>query len=757
MDGVRSRTVPAVGAGTLIAGKYRLDELLGRGGMGEVWRATHLDLDRRVALKLMHDAADEVAVARFMREAKAAAKVRHRNVVEVLDFGRTAEGDPFLVMEYLEGNSLEDRLFASPPPTIGEVGEWVAGSLSGLAAIHDEGIVHRDMKPGNLHLAEDADGVVPKILDFGIARSVDGSLTPITQSDIAIGTPHYMSPEQVRGVELDHRTDIYAMGVVLYEAFAGRLPFEGPSVSGIIAAIVADSPPPLGSLRPGLAPALIEVVSRAMHRDPAQRYGTAREMREALLDALGLPARVSSVDQTAAIKPSAPEVFMPTMQVGGVEDPEATAPSDGPIPPDALRTDPDREAATSPHAAEATEFDGAPPWRPSPDRPRLDEDDFAGGARRRRALPSWALALVFLVGVGGVFAIRSAMEEPVEAPPPPEVPPPAATVPLVSPPLALEELALRWRGLPAALRAHEIRFASVAGAWQAVAGEDLATDALRALRDGFGRPAGGGDASSVAPAELAVSEVDRPLIPRLRHSRTLLNMRAGPSTRSEILFVIPDGGIVVGLEGEFGGVASELGGTGTWVYGVAGGGKVGWLASSLLVEDEDCLPEFDEGEGDALWARTAWRWEQRPRPAFMVIDEGPPAAPISLRLFRVDGQCGTQPILRRRWRGELESIFISATHPRGEAGESLLVLGVRSANREETLWRAYVGGENEPVWTAPLLTDPNREDRGRVVGSVRSSRGRRGWWPLRYTEGARAPSHFLMWQDGELVLDEPVE
>lgn len=271
--------------GRNIGGKYELIAPIGEGGMGVVWRARHLELEREVALKrLARGESSEVAIARFAREARSAAAVRSPNVVEVLDYGRDDEGEPYLVMELLRGESLAARLEREPPLSLEEALDYVDQALTGLCAIHDAGIVHRDLKPANLFLSQtnDESPVVVKVLDFGIARPAapEASLTHTMQT---LGTPHYMSPEQVRSTKsVDARSDVYSMGVILYQLATGRLPFDGPSASAVIAAIVADDPPPVRSLRPDLAPPIAQVIERAMTKDVRHRFADARALRDAL-------------------------------------------------------------------------------------------------------------------------------------------------------------------------------------------------------------------------------------------------------------------------------------------------------------------------------------------------------------------------------------------------------------------------------------------------------------------------------------------
>src|SRR5690606_30027952 len=207
--------------GLVIAGRYELEALIGEGGMARVWRAKDLTLQRLVAVKflfLREDRDRRTMVDRFLREARIAAAVRHPNVVDLLDFGTTEEGRPFMVMELLAGESLEARLSRQPTLTLEELVRIAAGILDGLAAVHKAGIVHRDLKPDNVFLLDDDGEVRPKLLDFGVSRetsATSGRRSALTTNDgYLVGTPEYMSPEQARGLrDVDWRTDIYSAGV----------------------------------------------------------------------------------------------------------------------------------------------------------------------------------------------------------------------------------------------------------------------------------------------------------------------------------------------------------------------------------------------------------------------------------------------------------------------------------------------------------------------------------------------------------------
>ena len=271
-------------AGDLIGGKYRLIHPLGIGGMGAVWRAEHEALMQQVAIKLLdaRGPAAERAVKRFQREAQIAAGIRHRNIVYISDFG-TDGGAPYLVMELLNGVPLSERLVVGEPLGVGTFLRLMAETLDGLAAVHAAGVVHRDMKPENIFLVRDGGTVFPKLLDFGVSRSTDRTQGhTITREGIVMGTPEYVSPEQARGRMADLRSDLYSLGVVMYEALAGRLPFQADNAADLIVAVLNADAIPLHVLRPELGQALSDIVGRCMARNPDERFQTTDELRAAL-------------------------------------------------------------------------------------------------------------------------------------------------------------------------------------------------------------------------------------------------------------------------------------------------------------------------------------------------------------------------------------------------------------------------------------------------------------------------------------------
>jgi serine/threonine protein kinase len=280
-------------AGNIIDGKYRLLEVIGEGSMGAVWKAVHEPLGKPFALKFLKDIDDHTACLhdRFLSEARISAAVRHRSVVNVLDCGTTYEGTPYMVMEYLEGESLATRLERDPPLPIDELLRLMIATLDGLQAVHEAGILHRDLKPENIVLCPDGSLLIPKLVDFGISRVVapEEGTRRLTVPGTTLGTPWYMAPEQAQALYgMDQRADIYAFGVVLYEALTGRLPFEHDNIQLLLMMVAAGGAAPLHTLRPDLPRGLSDVIERAMHPDPDARFATATELAAGLHAVLDL-------------------------------------------------------------------------------------------------------------------------------------------------------------------------------------------------------------------------------------------------------------------------------------------------------------------------------------------------------------------------------------------------------------------------------------------------------------------------------------
>ncbi|MGE0401017.1 MAG: serine/threonine protein kinase [Kofleriaceae bacterium] len=275
-----------------VIGNYRIEAILGQGGMGVVYRAEHVTLGRAVAVKMLQPSIsnDAAMVQRFFNEARASSAIDHPGIVEIFDFGTHSDGRAFIAMALLQGESLEGRLRrAGPlPPMLGS--SLLAQATSALAAAHARGIVHRDLKPDNLFLVPNEmmpDGLQVKLLDFGIAKLANDQSSFKTQTGALIGTPAYMSPEQCMGAsDLDHRTDIYSLGCILFHVLTGRPPFTSDHGTGmLIAAHLRDEAPDVRSLDPSIPEALALIVRRCLEKDRAARYQTALELRAALVEA----------------------------------------------------------------------------------------------------------------------------------------------------------------------------------------------------------------------------------------------------------------------------------------------------------------------------------------------------------------------------------------------------------------------------------------------------------------------------------------
>ncbi|MDJ0764357.1 MAG: serine/threonine-protein kinase [Myxococcota bacterium] len=275
--------------GKTIDGKYQLLRLLGKGAMGCIYEAIHIVLNRKVAVKIMHDkfAKSRQTIERFIREAQAASSIDHPNIVEVYDIGNEDGGPLYIVMELLKGQSLEQLLKKNQTLPLDTAVMITTQVLSALQAASEKGIVHRDLKPANVFLTVKNNNIHEvKLLDFGIAKIIGSSTFEIssTMPGTLIGTPGYMSPEQARGEkEIDHRIDIWSAGVMLYEMISGALPFDGDTYNEVIGNILLASQPDLSALLPQLPPGLISVIDKALAKDRDIRYSSAAEMIEHLL------------------------------------------------------------------------------------------------------------------------------------------------------------------------------------------------------------------------------------------------------------------------------------------------------------------------------------------------------------------------------------------------------------------------------------------------------------------------------------------
>ncbi len=429
---------PSIRPGQVLDGKFRVERILGEGAMGLVALATHLALEERVALKFLRPEARARPdiVRRFAREARAAARIKNDHVARVYDVGGSADDNPFIVMEFLEGSDLETVLLARTLP-IAEAVEHVIQACEGLTAAHALGIVHRDIKPANLFVTEH--GGVPhvKVLDFGISKAGIGvgldsvDLTGDTTTQI-MGSPHYMSPEQVRSTkDVDLRADIWSLGVVLFELLTATTPFDGTEVTAVIAQVLHEPHRKLRSLREDVPAELEAVVDRCLDKEPDARFQSAADLAAALLPFAPRRAR-DSVERASAI----------SRRSSGRQDVvDSLAPPQMP--------------ASGPHSASDGKL-GPPSSANEAFEPTIPLA-FAPSRPRSRLVPVGILAVALLVVVVGVVFLRSRLasdERAAGAEPSARPSSPDAPVPTSAPTSApTEEHAVAAAAAPAATSA----------------------------------------------------------------------------------------------------------------------------------------------------------------------------------------------------------------------------------------------------------------------------------------------------------------
>src|SRR5687767_4537842 len=301
-------------------GKVRIDKYLARGGMAEVYLGSHLTLERPVAIKFLHSyiEQDPDLLSRFQREARVVAGLRHPNIVQIFDFDAT-DGHPYIVMEYLKGPTLanylrhlHERNERIPQHQVARLLKVLTDALD---YAHKQGVIHRDIKPGNILLHSKTDDIpldqpltrdVEAVLtDFGLVRIMNAATQ--TASGMVSGTPAYMSPEQARGDKTDHRTDIYSLGIVLYEMLAGRVPFEADSTMAVIYMQIHTPPPPI----PEIPEAVQAVLDRALTKDPNERYQSGREMANDFFLSIGMTAKEKTISEPSPVSVESAEVPIP--------------------------------------------------------------------------------------------------------------------------------------------------------------------------------------------------------------------------------------------------------------------------------------------------------------------------------------------------------------------------------------------------------------------------------------------------------------
>jgi serine/threonine protein kinase len=357
-------TMP-VKQGDVLAGKYRVEHVLGEGGMGVVVCARHMQLESLVALKFMlpQAAEDKESVGRFLREARAAARLRGEHVARVTDVGTLETGAPYLVMEYLDGKDLAASLAADGRPSIPQAAEYIVQACEALEEAHTRGIVHRDIKPSNLFLTKKPNGQPSiKVLDFGISKlapsgasSGAGASLNATSTKAVFGSPLYMAPEQMRSAaKVDARADVWSLGATLYELLTGRVPFLAESIMELCLKVAQEPPDPLREIRPDVPAELEAIVTRCLSKDPAARFASAADLSVALTP-YAVKRRPSMVDdgEVAETDPA------PVPAMTGAMDPRGEKVVSEPPPPqfedsafvDAAWVDPQRAASPSSPAA----------------------------------------------------------------------------------------------------------------------------------------------------------------------------------------------------------------------------------------------------------------------------------------------------------------------------------------------------------------------------------------------------------------------
>lgn len=750
--------------------------------MGEVWRGEQLTLGRAVAIKILHTiqgapgtpstSAGRSAEARFRREAELVAKVEHRNVVDIIDFG-TEDGVQFLVMPLLAGETLGERMARLPRPDLGELVALLRPVLSGLAAIHDAGIVHRDLKPANVFLVRDADGVVPKLLDFGISREEEQSSgTALTQEGIMMGTPQYMAPEQFESASnVDARADVFSVGAILYEALTGLPPYVGADPFTIYRKILAGEGQRLDALRTDLPPGLCELVHHALATAPEQRFASARSMRQALdtLVSSGALAGVSASD-------------FPTINALGNVHNEISAAPTAMAPGMAAATPPASVAALAPTASAtpAPTASPAPTANPAPTaKPAPTANQGATPATPATTGTSSAVKWLMAIGALGVVALVVLMVisgQPSAVPPPPPTdgvatPPSASTDELPSgvdpaddPPAIVPEnledpwfrlssverpetAAIRWSRLPLADRVNT-QIARVEGRW----GTYARTSAAEAARLA-GELSGEAEPLDAAPAEL--------LRPALLTTRVRLNVRARADRDSETREVLPHDALIVALYGQVDGSPSAHEGDGAMTFFVSTLQQSGWGVSSLLREGGECLPLPGALVRDGGLPPGPTRRSYRPartnvivdgtrRDVFLVAAHDDESAKSAIGVYE-ESDCELGERLGvHTIDGIIDEYFLTDT-----AEESLLVVSWYSGQhppadgRRE--WAAFRLGVAEPVWSYSGLTAPIHEHHGSVTGTRdRALRGHDGY--VLKTKERREDGLWYRFEGGRVVL-----
>ena len=328
MAPVSSRDVAPVREGEILDGKYRVERVLGVGGMGVVVAATHVQLQTRVALKFLlpEVLGHAQVVQRFVREARAAVQIQSEHVARVIDVGTLATGSPYMVMEYLEGEDLSETVARGGAISVSRAVGYVLEACEAIAEAHALGIVHRDLKPANLYLARRAgrDPIV-KVLDFGISKTNDPGPSGLTQTSNVMGSPQYMAPEQMMSSKnVDARADVWALGVILYELVTGEPPFVAETMAEIVYMVTQGDAPKVSAKRPELPPGIVDAVARALAREPARRFANVAELAAAIAPFGPARSEISIERIARVLGTAAPAAAAP--------GPRAQAPAPSPTP-----------------------------------------------------------------------------------------------------------------------------------------------------------------------------------------------------------------------------------------------------------------------------------------------------------------------------------------------------------------------------------------------------------------------------------------
>ena len=383
---LRSKGGAADLTGTVIADRYLVLQTLGEGGMGRVYLAEHVRMGRKCALKVMNPkmASDTDAISRFNREAANACKISHPHVAAVYDFGETSDGLIYLAMEYVDGaplTRLVEQLGALPPKRAAAITKQTADAL---AAAHELGIVHRDLKPDNIMITRNRDGSdCVKVVDFGIAKVADNDAQKVTKTGLVVGTPEYMSPEQLAGDKLDGRSDVYSLALVAFNMLTGKLPFPADSQQEAMIMRLTDKPRKLSEMAPMVAwPSELQgVIDKALERDMKARFQSSGEFGRAFVHAIDENGAASAgTEIIAASVPTAP----PSTS-GATRELDAASAQQVPLP----------------SASHVQRLDDSPGGRGSSQPVPATVAASVGGSRGSRPFKSWAIAAILLLGIGG--------------------------------------------------------------------------------------------------------------------------------------------------------------------------------------------------------------------------------------------------------------------------------------------------------------------------------------------------------------------